>query len=121
MRKRLSLLILFILLIPLVTPFPIVHADGYVIDNDVVFNDENIYLAVYPHTVDGEYVYINLTSKVFDGVADFVFGFDSDLISVYDAYWWNPHTVNDTYQQTIPDKYFTNPDYKINYTFSSED
>jgi len=95
----------------------------YEIDGETVFvDDENIYLAVYPHTSSGGWVYINFTSKKLEGEIDFALGFDSSKSKPSKLEYYNPHTVEHLRSYSVHEMFFSNTTYyKADYTFSSQD
>jgi len=101
---------------------PKVNAD-YVIDRNVVYiDDENVYIAIYPHTSTGGWVYLNFTSKKYNGTVDLAFGFNSNLCSPRSAELYNPHNETIVRNYTIPERYFTNITFfKANWTFKNKD
>ena len=79
-------------------------------------------MAATPHTSTGGWVYLNFTSKRFEGSVDMVFGFDREkgLPSALELY--NPHDEYTPQSYVIPNKYFTNKTfYKAEYTYASQD
>ena len=63
---------------------------------DIVFiNDSRVYLSATPHTItQSQYVYFNLTSKVFTGDADLVWGFDREEAKPTKPELYHPHNVS---------------------------
>lgn len=70
------------------------YSGNYTIDGDSVYiNDSKIYLIASPHTISSsDWVYFNLTSKVYSGDADIVVGFDTDYIKPKKLELYKPHT-----------------------------
>lgn len=92
-----------------------------VIDGDTVYIDDNkAYIAITPHTIsDSQYVYLNVTSKVFTGLVDVALGFDSEYFKPVGAEWYNPHNVEVEHEKDLS-KYFANETrYNITYTYES--
>ena len=126
MKKRISFFLFFILafsFLPLLADTSVKAQTDYVVDGDLVYiDDENVYIGVYPHTSSGGWVYLNFTSKRYDGNLDFLFGFNSSLSLPVKAEWYNPHVELIERTHTIHDQYFSNTTYfKANYTFTSHD
>ncbi|MCW4044585.1 MAG: hypothetical protein NWE94_03600 [Candidatus Bathyarchaeota archaeon] len=49
--------------------------------NRVYVENADCYISVAPHTLNGDgYVYFNITSKTYQGIADFCFGFSGCAI-----------------------------------------
>ena len=130
MRKIKPIFFLFILLFPLLFAYGVdaqtsefFEGGNWVIDGNVVYvDDERVYIAVYPHTSAGGWVYLNFTSKRYEGQVDVLFGFDSDVSVPRRADLYHPHNVSVSRNYTIPERYFTNTTFfKANYTFASKD
>jgi len=124
MTKNYSFILLsIILLLPSISPLVSVGSPNYIINGDTVcIDDSNIFMAATPHTSTGGWVYLNFTSKRFEGSVDMVFGFDRDrgLPSVLELY--NPHDEYTPHSYVIPSQYFTNKTfYKAEYTYASQD
>jgi hypothetical protein len=78
--------------------------DNWIIDGDRIYvDDENASISITPHTLiqSGELL-INLTSKVYEGDVDIVFGVDSDTIKPRDVWIFLPHQVNTSRSFTCP-------------------
>ena len=101
-----SLLIFFLFLSPVM---------AYTIDGDTVYiNDSNVYLSATPHTIySSGWVYFNLTSKVYSGDIDAVWGFDTSITKPTKAEIYQPHWVNWT---TNSSKIFFNVSSFVNTT-----
>ena len=69
----------FIVILTSISTAPL---QDWVIDgNKVYINDSKVFISAEPHTIqDSSYVYFNLTSKIYEGNIDIVFGFDTSLI-----------------------------------------
>lgn len=76
-------------------------ATDYTIDGDVVYvNDTNCYIAAYPHTINtSQYVYVNVTSKKYEGQVDFAFGFDRDILKPRSLELYKPRNI--TTEQSV--------------------
>ena len=87
-------------------------ADGYTVIGDTVFiNDSNVYLSASPHTLSGSgWVYFNLTSKVYTGNIDVVWGFNTSVTKPKQAVLYNPYWINTT---TNHEKTFHNPTFNV--------
>lgn len=90
------------------------ETDGGIISGDKVYiNDSMAYLVAYPHTItDSGYVNFNLTSKIFSGDIDVVWGFNTSLVKPKSAEYYSPYSWNETKSYTC------NPPYWYNYTLS---
>ncbi len=93
----------------------------YTIDGDTVYvDDANVYIAIYPHSTSGGWVYLNLTSKAYEGEVDVVFGFNGSVAQPRKADWYDPYDVVEELSYRIEDRYFDNTTYyKYNYTAES--
>lgn len=91
---------------------------NYVIDGNVVYvNDENCYIAIYPHTIyQSQYVYLNVTSKKYSGQIDFCFGFDSSITKPKNIELYLPKDYNETQSKDLSE-YFVSSLYLVNYTY----
>jgi len=89
--------------------------DNYILNGDSVYwNDDKIYISATPHTINKRgWVYFNLTSKVYNGDADIVLGFDNNRLRPVKAEYYNPKEVNQTisYKCLGSFNYTTNPKY----------
>ncbi len=78
---------------------------NWVINDDTVYIDDNrVYASATPHTIySSGWVYFNLTSKVYTGDIDIVWGFDTSTAKPTQAELYHPHTVawNDTHSQVF--------------------
>ena len=79
-------------------------------------DDENIKLIVYPETSYGGYIYINFTSKKYEGNIDVLFGFNETVNKPKSFEYYDPKLVKCETILRIPDIYFDDPNYKYNYT-----
>lgn len=88
MKWKIGMFVLFGVLFSI---FSIQYVVGYeIIGDKVVIDDSNVYLATYPHTVnESGWVYFNLTSKIYEGNIDVVWGFDSTKTRPTAAEYWN--------------------------------
>ena len=77
-------------------------ASAYTIDNNTVYiDDANAYLSATPHTIASSgWVYFNLTSKVYTGDLDLVWGFNTTQSKPTKAELYSPHWVNTTSQHS---------------------
>ena len=117
MDKRGKVLIVFGILIILVLLFGIfVYAgsfgDNWTIDgNKVYVDDSNVYISAEPHTIhECGWVYFNITSKIYEGDVDIVWGFNTIYLKPKKAELYKPHNVTKSY--TCPTEYFN---YTSNY------
>ena len=87
-------------------------SDDYTVIGDTVFiNDSNVYLSASPHTLSGSgWVYFNLTSKVYTGNVDVVWGFNTSVTKPKKALLYSPYWINTT---TNHEKTFLNPTFDI--------
>lgn len=86
---------------------------NWVINGSSVYvNNSNVFISVTPHSITGDgYVYFNLTSKVYVGDIDIIFGFNSSQIRpVSSEYYFNDFITNQV-------NYTCNGDY-FNYTLN---
>ena len=108
-----------------------VSANDYTIVGDTVFfEDSNVYLSATPHTLlSSGWVYFNLTSKVYTGDTDVVWGFNTSVAKPKRAELYSPHWINTTtdHKKTFydPTFYVYNGDdldygnfYNINYKYT---
>lgn len=66
---------------------PLWDGNNYTLETDRVFiNDSKIFLSAEPHTTSGGPVYFNLISRVYEGNADIMFGFDTSQIKPKKAF-----------------------------------
>ena len=74
---RLFLILLFTLLLS-----SIAYCDTWTIENDkVYYNDSKVYISAEPHTVWNEDVEIQLTSKIYTGKINVLFGFNTSQVT----------------------------------------
>jgi len=93
----------------------ILSETSYVIKGDTVeINNSNIYLSATPHTTSGQPVVFSLISKVYEGNANLVFGFD-EYSKPRNVEYYNPHYVNETHSFTCN---FSNRVTFFNYTLT---
>lgn len=88
----------------------------WIIDGDRVYvDDENVYISAHPHTLKGSgWVTFNFTSKVYTGLVDMVFGFDTDSLVPQEINLYNPtteireknYTCNGFFNYTTDPPYF---------------
>lgn len=83
-------------------------------------DDENVYLAVYPNVTSGGWINVDFRVKKFSGEIDFAFGYDSDISYPTRAQVYSPRNTTEIQNYTVPEKYFSDPNFKANYTFSSQ-
>lgn len=97
-------------------------SSNYVIEGDVVYiDDDRAYIAVCPHTSSGGWVYLNFTSKKYEGEIDLVFGFDSSVSKPERIDLYKPRNISRLRKYVLPERYFLNTTYyKYNFTFSSQ-
>lgn len=82
-------LIFFLLIIT-----PCFAADWVIDGNSVYVNDSNAYIMAAPHTLySSGYVYFNVSSKVYTGDVDVVFGFNTSEVQPKRVELYNPRTV----------------------------
>jgi len=88
--------------------FGSVSDQSWVIDGDRVYiNDNNVFLQAKPHTLySSGWVYFNLTSKVYAGDIDVVWGFDIGTARPTKAELYSPRDVNTTKSYTCTGDYF---------------
>ena len=107
MIKKISIIIVFLLLI-----CGISTADNYIINDDTVYiDDSEVYLSATPHTLSSSgWVYFNLTSKVYTGDIDVVWGFNTTVSKPTKAELYKPYWINTTVDDQ---KTFYNPTFII--------
>jgi hypothetical protein len=107
MIKKISIIIVFLLLI-----CGISTADNYIINDDTVYiDDSKVYLSATPHTLSSSgWVYFNLTSKVYTGDIDVVWGFNTTISKPTKAELYKPYWINTTVDDQ---KIFYNPTFII--------
>jgi len=93
-----SILSIFILsLLFVLTYSSIVKApsNGWIKEgNRVYVDDSNVYISANPHTLHSSgWVYLNLTSKNYNGDIDIVFGFDTTQVKPKKMLLYHPHDV----------------------------
>jgi len=88
--------------------------------NRVYIEDNKCRIEAYPHTTSGGWVNFKVISKVYTGNIDFALGFDKDLVSLKKAQLYNPRTVTIHREYIIPEEWFNNSNWKIEYTYSSK-
>jgi ribosome-associated toxin RatA of RatAB toxin-antitoxin module len=78
---------------------------NWTIDGDAVFmNDSRAYIRASPHTLTSSgWVYFNLTSKIYEGDVDVVFGFNTTNAKPRRIEFYNPHNItrNTTHLKTF--------------------
>lgn len=82
--------------------------DNHTIDGNSVFiDDSNLYMSATPHTLksSGE-VTFNLVSKVYEGSADIIFGFDYPTTKPTTAEYYNPTVVTTEQSYTCSEPYW---------------
>lgn len=115
MKKKLILILLIIFSIFLFTFLVLGNNLNWSINGDNVFiDDANVFINANPHTItqDG-YVYFNITSKIYSGDVNLIFGFDTEEIKPKSAEYYNPIIINQT-KEYICNGYFNytlNPKY----------
>lgn len=84
----------------------------WMIDGNAVYvDDANVYIRAEPHTLSRSgIVTFNLTSKVYEGNIDLMWGFDTDYAKPTKAELYHPYTTNTTKSFTCTGDYF-------NYTY----
>ena len=88
MKKYILLVVMIFLALPLSS------AQDWVIDgNKVYVDDSKVFIQAQPHTTAGGWVYFNLTSKVYTGDIDAVWGFDTDVARPTKAQLYNPQDI----------------------------
>jgi hypothetical protein len=118
MRSLSGVLIALLILNSGYLPFvPLAEAaPDYTIDGDVVYiDDAKATIKVYPHTTSGGWVYVNVTSKTYEGDIDILFGYDSNKSKPRTASYYKPRNQTITYNYTIQNgdiyNYTLNPNY----------
>ena len=107
MIKIIAILIVFLLLIC----GTVTASDYTIVDDTVFFDDSNVYLSASPHTLASSgWVYFNLTSKIYSGNIDVVWGFNTSVTKPQKAELYNPHWINTTTDHT---KTFYNPTFRV--------
>ena len=81
-------------------------------DNKVYVDNNNIRISAAPHTLhESSYVYFNIISKVYEGNADLILGFDTPLVSPTKAELYKPElkTITNSYTCNSNFNYTTEP------------
>jgi uncharacterized protein YxeA len=94
--KYIILILSFLILIMSCTST--IADNNYIINGDTVYiDDSKVYLSATPHTLScSEWVYFNLTSKVYTGNIDACWGFNTSVSKPTKAEIYSPHWVNTT-------------------------
>lgn len=125
-RKNLKLYLICFLIVLSST---LVIADNWIIDGDRVYvDDENVYISASPNTIyisSQDEVFFNVTSKVYSGDVDIVFGFDTSVIKPIKAELYKPEWITETMSYTCDTDYFnytTSPKYAwcYDYVYNNE-
>ena len=92
---RYVFLIIFFIVLYLNASF---SSDSWVIDGNIVsINDTNVFISITPHTISSSgYITINLTSKVYTGNIDAIFGVNSNTIKPSKVEVYKPKWENET-------------------------
>ncbi|MHA1482091.1 MAG: LamG domain-containing protein [Candidatus Heimdallarchaeaceae archaeon] len=71
----------------------------WIVEGDKVYtNDSKVYISAYPHTLsDSGWVYFNITSKVYTGNVDVVWGFNTTELRPRRAQLFKPHNITKSY------------------------
>jgi len=71
-------------------------SSDYIIDGDLVYIDNNkTYISAYPHTIsESGWIYFNITSKIYEGNIDIVWGFNTSLMKPKKAELYKPELKN---------------------------
>ncbi len=74
---------------------PVINANYTIEGNRVYINDSKTFINIEPHTIqDSQWVYVNLTSKVYTGDIDVAFGFNTTITKPSKAELYHPRTIN---------------------------
>lgn len=105
---RLLTSIMFLTLVIVSLPFslqdlPIADSPDYTIEGNVVYiNDTNAYIAAYPHTINtSQHVFLNVTSKKYEGQVDFAFGFDRNMFKPKSLELYDPYNITTEYSEDL--------------------
>lgn len=76
-----------------------------IVGDCVEVNDSNVFISTCPHTIkESGYLYLNITSKSYEGDMDLVLGFDNKKIHTHKIYLHNPYNITNSYE-CVPDFY----------------
>lgn len=92
-------LIGLLILVGIFSYFVFAGTDNWTIDgNKVYVDDPYVYISAEPHTInENGWVYFNVTSKVYEGDVDIIWGFDTDYLKPKKAELYKLHNVTKSY------------------------
>ena len=96
--KTILILILALVLVGITTLYFVLAEspnESWTIDGNAVYmDDERAYIRAEPHTLtSSDWVYFNITSKLYEGDIDIVFGFDTDTVKPSKIEFYNPQEI----------------------------
>jgi hypothetical protein len=104
MNRKILLFILLLVMLFLLSKATKINSQNpdYTIEGDRVYiNDSNVYLVAYPHTITSSgWVHFNLTSKIYSGNVDAVWGFNTSEVRPTKAELFKPEYYNITHYYT---------------------